>query len=208
MATINQGRNEIRVNNSNSKCLLENWVEERNVSHIDPQKLSESDKSLAQILKNGHKGILTTEFDGSTANMTTIRDAFRPPDSLPCDKFKGRKGQLEEMMMFQEALRQVKEEEAKETELSEAEKKELRMSITKSDFHMEPFESKFPTPTAAHHLKEQPATFWTEHRDKIHGKSQDKNFDSCFRKNTSFSKPISERFDDPKPYEQDNWPKM
>lgn len=28
MSTLNEGRNEIRVNNSNSKCLLENWVEE------------------------------------------------------------------------------------------------------------------------------------------------------------------------------------
>ena len=28
MTTLNQGRNEIRLNNSNAKCLLENWVEE------------------------------------------------------------------------------------------------------------------------------------------------------------------------------------
>ena len=28
MSILNQGRNEIRVNNSGAKCLLENWVEE------------------------------------------------------------------------------------------------------------------------------------------------------------------------------------
>ena len=28
MSLLNQGRNEIRFNNSDGKCLLENWVEE------------------------------------------------------------------------------------------------------------------------------------------------------------------------------------
>ena len=28
MSILNQGRNEIRFNNSDGKCLLENWVEE------------------------------------------------------------------------------------------------------------------------------------------------------------------------------------
>lgn len=28
MSVLNQGRNEIRFNNSDGKCLLENWVEE------------------------------------------------------------------------------------------------------------------------------------------------------------------------------------
>ena len=28
MSALNQGRNEIRFNNSDGKCLLENWVEE------------------------------------------------------------------------------------------------------------------------------------------------------------------------------------
>lgn len=121
-------------------------------------------------MKNGHKGILTTNFDGQSANLTTIRDSFRPPGTLPCDKFRGRKGQMEEMMMFQAAMKEVEEEETRNTELSDAEKKELMMSITKSDFHLEPFESKFPPPTSHHHLKEQPVSFWTEHRDKIHVK--------------------------------------
>lgn len=141
---------------------------QRNVSHIDPQKLGENDNSYAEILKNGHRGILTTNFDSKSADLTTLQDSFKPPESLLCNNSRGRKGQLEEMMMFQEALRQVKEEEAKETSLSDAEKKELMMSITKSDFHLEPFESKFPPPTSHHHLKEQPITFWTEHKERIH----------------------------------------
>ena len=28
MTTMNEGRNEIRFNNSDGRCLLENWVEE------------------------------------------------------------------------------------------------------------------------------------------------------------------------------------
>ena len=28
MTTLNEGRNEIRIENSKAKCLMENWVEE------------------------------------------------------------------------------------------------------------------------------------------------------------------------------------
>ena len=36
MSMLNDGRNEIRFNNSDGKCLLENWVEEvRLQSHFD-----------------------------------------------------------------------------------------------------------------------------------------------------------------------------
>ena len=32
MTTLNEGRNEIRIGNSDAKCLLENWVEEVSTS--------------------------------------------------------------------------------------------------------------------------------------------------------------------------------
>jgi len=34
MSILNQGRNEIRFNNSDGRCLLENWVEEVNIGEI------------------------------------------------------------------------------------------------------------------------------------------------------------------------------
>ena len=36
MSVLNDGRNEIRVNNSDGKCLLENWVEE--VTKLWPER--------------------------------------------------------------------------------------------------------------------------------------------------------------------------
>jgi len=63
--------------------------------------------------------------------------------------------------------------------------------------------------TANHdYITEQPVTFWSEHKDKIHGTSQVKTKDTAFRKNDAFSKPIGEYWDESKPFEQDRYPMM
>jgi len=81
----------------------------------------------------------------------------------------------------------------------------------REDFNIEGFvPTDLEQPTAAHdYVNEQPVSFWTEHKDKSHGISQIKpTFNTVFRKNSSFSKPIEECFDQPKPYEMENIPNM
>merc|ERR1712141_870751 len=80
MTALNDGRNEIRVNNSDGKCLLENWVEERSVKHIDPDCKLEGDvTSKLQILRNGHPGVLTTDFTAPAEDKTTTRVTYTKP---------------------------------------------------------------------------------------------------------------------------------
>lgn len=138
MSLLNQGRNEIRFNNSDGKCLLENWVEEvgykflytykrpciyrdvytslvfiylfqyrillqypiqqfimasvfiffifssfqRQVADYDKIDKDEKITSSAQIFRDGHSGILTTELDARVDNVTTVRHSYKKPE--PC----------------------------------------------------------------------------------------------------------------------------
>lgn len=56
--------------------------------------------------------------------------------------------------------------------------------------------------TQDHDVKtEQPATFWLERSEEVHGVSQVRTKDTPFRKNAAFSTPIDEYKDAPKPGE-------
>ncbi|XP_013416545.1 sperm-associated antigen 8 [Lingula anatina] len=201
MSTLNQGRNEIRFNNSGGRCLLENWVEERNVAHLDPAGGGADVTSLAQVFKHGHNGVLSTEFDAKAENLTTVRESYRPP-TKPGVRQVGKKHELLEQMFFEQVSKEVHED------FNPPPPQPDYLSVTTKDFSKE-FESIKPAPTQPHDLtREQPVTFWTEHVDKLHGVSQIKTKDTPFRKNAAFSKPIDEYMDQPQPYELENYPKM
>lgn len=50
MSLLNQGRNEIRFNNSDGKCLLENWVEEVGTYNFHTVSCAELPEGLASYL--------------------------------------------------------------------------------------------------------------------------------------------------------------
>lgn len=204
MSILNQGRNEIRFNNSEGKCLLENWVEER---AVEPYDCVEEDAKItcsAQRFRDGHLGILTTDLDNGVSNVTTIRESYKKPE--PCGvRLMGKKEELMRQMYFEKVGKEVF---CEELEASQPEPTDFR-SVTMKDFNIEGFKSVRPAPTKNHdYKKDQPVTFWSEHKNVIHGVSSVKTGDTPFRKNDAFSKPIGEYWDEPAPYELENYPKM
>ncbi|XP_062599110.1 sperm-associated antigen 8-like [Saccostrea cucullata] len=204
MSLLNQGRNEIRFNNSDGKCLLENWVEERQVADLDKIDKDEKITSSAQIFRDGHAGILTTEFDSKVDNVTTVRQSYKKPE--PCGvRLVGKKEELQKLMLLEKVGREVFSDELNPPQ---PEPTDFR-SITMKDFNKPEFVSKKPVPTKTHdYRKDQPVTFWSEHKDVIHGVSQLKTGDTPFRKNDAFSKPIGEYWNEPAPHELEDYPKM
>ncbi|ESO88366.1 hypothetical protein LOTGIDRAFT_234660 [Lottia gigantea] len=200
MSLINQGRNEIRFNNSGGKCLLENWVEERNVSHLEPSGKDQHTK--AHVFRVGHPGLLTTTSDAKAENLTTFRVSYKKPES-PDVRQIGAKKQLMEQMLYEQISKEVNEEFNPPPPATDF------RSVTKVDYTKDFTPEEVVVDTSKHNYKtEQPVTFWTEHRDRVTGVSQVKTKDSGFRKNDAFSKPIDEYWDEPQPYELENYPKM
>ena len=53
---------------------------QRAVKHIDPDiQLGGAVTSKLQILRHGHKGVLTTDFDAKAEDKTTVRVTYTPP---------------------------------------------------------------------------------------------------------------------------------
>ncbi|XP_067667154.1 sperm-associated antigen 8-like [Haliotis asinina] len=201
MSLLNQGRNEIRFNNSGGKCLLENWVEERAVKEIVPDNAN-SNVASAQGFKDGHQGILSTAFNAKPEKLTTFTDSYRKPVK-PDVRQIGRKTELMQQMFFEKVSQEVHDE------FNPPPPEADFRSVTMADFNKPDFVSIKPKPTANHDYRtDQPVSFWSEHRDRATGVTQVKTRDTVFRKNDGFSKPISEYWDEPQPYELENYPKM
>ncbi|KAK7116709.1 sperm-associated antigen 8-like [Littorina saxatilis] len=205
MSVLNDGRNEIRVNNSDGKCLLENWVEERSVKHLDPDiKLENDVTSKLQILRHGHKGLITTDLDAKAEDKTTVRVTYTPP-VLDSTRQVGSKKELLEKMLFGQVCKEMK---GSGVGMDPGPKPTDFRSIKMVDYDFK-FEPQKIAPTRDHNYrKEQPVTFWSEHKEKIHGTTQVKTRDSAFRRNDAFSKPIGEYWNETEPYQLENYPKM
>ncbi|KAK7501733.1 hypothetical protein BaRGS_00007164 [Batillaria attramentaria] len=204
MSVLNDGRNEIPVGNSDGKCLLENWVEERSVDHLDPKvDLEKGITSKMQVLRFGHKGLLTTDFDAKAEDKTNVRISYTPPQVDKTRKV-GSKAELMERMFFEQIAKDLKIDEDPGPEPTDF------RSVKMVDYDFE-FESKPKIATRDHNYRtEQPVTFWTEHKDKITCVTQVKTRDTAFRRNDAFTKPNIEYYnrDETQPYSLENYPKM
>jgi hypothetical protein len=207
-ARLPDGRHFLPISNSKAKCLIENWFEERAVADIDNEKAKQKPhvKTEAELLKDGHDGLITTVGCSHTRDLTTHLDSFRPFTD-PGIRLKGSRAELMERMLYERALKEL-EEEQREKELAA---EEVR-SVTNKDFGIDDFVPMQPAPTSHHdYVSEQPVTIWTEIRDRAHGVSQvKKTFDTPFCRNTAFTRPISESWDPVhvQPYEPDHVPNM
>jgi hypothetical protein len=201
------GRHVLPISNSKSKCLLENWVEERAVSDLDAHKAIKHPEitNQAKLLKDGHDGLITTASCSHTRDLTTHNDSYRPIKGLGI-RLKGARAELLERMLYERAKKELEEEAAQQEEPDEI------RSVTSKDFGIDDFVPKEPAPTSHHnYVTEQPVTIWTEIRDRAHGITQVKpTFDTPFRRNAAFSRPISENWepDHVKPYDHEHLPNM
>ncbi|KAK3791065.1 hypothetical protein RRG08_010469 [Elysia crispata] len=201
----NDGRNEIRVNNSAGRCLLENWVEERaNYGRDPPLDREYNMAERSGFLRSGHPGLLTIDDKAKAADSTTVRITYTVPD---VDKTRqvGLRKELMERAFAEGIMAEMQQQQQKEEDEFKAEP----LCSTFMQDYTKDFPKSQPTPTMDHDLvKEQPVTFWSEHKDKIHGCTQVKTRDTAFRRNDAFSKPIGEYWDESKPYEFDQYPMM
>jgi len=183
--------------------LLENWVEERAVASIDPTDLNGEVTCSAQVFKDGHLELLTRNTQQPVDGTTTMRYTYQPPPG-PQVRLIGARQEALQKMLYEQVSKEVHEE------FNPPPPTPDYKSVTHNDFNKEDFISTQPAPTAHHDVvMEQPVTFWSDHRDVVHGVSQKKTcHHGPFNKNSAFSKPIDECWDQPKPYEQDCVPNM
>ncbi|KAL4228274.1 Sperm-associated antigen 8 [Mactra antiquata] len=206
MSILNQGRNEIRFNNSDGKCLLENWVEERAVQPYDTvsEDIKKISSSKAELFRDGHAGILTVDLEAKPASESTVKASYKKPVH-PGIPLQGNKSTLMRQMYMEQAIQEVFKDDLNPPEQEPLDYK----SVTAKDFNIEGFEHVPPQPTKNHNYRtEQPVSFWSEHKDRITGVTSVKSGDTPFRRNDAFSQPIDEYFDDTQPYDQENYPKM
>lgn len=175
------------------KTLLDNWVEERMVAHID-----NNPKSIKQLHVDGHTGVLTHQTDGVISNATTCRDSYKEPEILKKQKT-GTRRELLEKELYEKLSAKIHEE------LDPPPPSVDYTSTTKSDYQSDyvPMKNEACLPHDVN--SEQPVTFWNQNIQQIDGVTQIKNQTAPFKKNAAFSTPIHEYKDSPQPGEQWNF---
>ncbi|XP_038073832.1 sperm-associated antigen 8-like [Patiria miniata] len=202
MSVLNPSRT---IYNSEGKCLLENWVEERQVQErgLDkvPSNMKYENKSLP--FKDGHSAILSTpKYQDAGTPLSTCTESYMLPEKLKV-RTVGKKKELMERALYAKVAKEVQDEMDQPPPMPEYQ------SVTQKDFDVEGFVSELPPPELEHNVaNEQPVTFWSEHKQKIPGVTQMKTLDTPFKKNTSFSKPIDEYFNEAQPYDKEGYPWM
>uniref|UniRef100_A0A4W5QW51 Sperm associated antigen 8 n=1 Tax=Hucho hucho TaxID=62062 RepID=A0A4W5QW51_9TELE len=166
------------------KGLLYNWVEERATAVLD------NERPRAHIHKNGHKGILTMDLSSKVQGVTTVNAAFTPPKGHGVRQ-RGIRGELLENDLLKKISEQTHAEFNPEPPKTEF------YSTTKEDYKVEGFQPSLPSPLKEHDYKsDQAITFWSENHHQIQGVTAVRTRDTPFKKNATFSTPISEHMDD------------
>ncbi|XP_062523128.1 sperm-associated antigen 8-like [Corticium candelabrum] len=187
------GRNAIRFSNSGARTLIENWVEERSVAHIDG-----TEKFTAELQRQGHKGVLTTNFGCHVEGASTTMETYKKPCSPNVRTCGVRRECLE---------REIKERVSQEVhcEFNPPPPPPDFTSTTKKDFFSIDFTPIERKPEKDHDLyQEQPMSFWIEQSERhgVSGLTQAPIKDKPFHRNAAFSTPIGESYDSPKPHEK------
>ncbi|KAL0965445.1 hypothetical protein UPYG_G00281360 [Umbra pygmaea] len=166
------------------KCLLFNWVEERATAELD------NTKPRGDIHKNGHTGILTMDLSSRVQGITTVDAAFPPPKGHGVRQ-RGIRGELLENSL----LRKISEQ--THAEFNPEPPKTEYCSTTSEDYKVKGFHPVLPSPLKERdYRKDQAITFWSENHQHIQGVTAVKTRDTPFKKNATFSTPISQHMDD------------
>ncbi|CAM4553722.1 unnamed protein product [Lepidochelys olivacea] len=186
---------------SRGKCLVHNWQEERATNELD-QVPSPELGSEGFFYRHGHRGLLTLQLLAQLADRTTMKDSYRSPrrTGLPG---RGQREAMLELMLYQKYRKETL------TELYPPAGPMESLSTTHWDYRKEGFRAELPPPTRPHDYRlEQPHTFWLESVRQLPGVSNIRTSDTPFRRNATFTTPISEYLDQPMPYAPENYPKL
>ncbi|XP_015266884.1 PREDICTED: sperm-associated antigen 8 [Gekko japonicus] len=153
--------------------------------------------------RHGHRGLLTLRFRAGLARSTTMKDAYQRParTALPA---RGQREATLEWLLYQKYSKEIFEE-----DIDPPPGPVESLTTTHQDYHREGFPSAPPAPTKPHNYRmEQPQSFWREHARQVPGVSNIQTGDTPFKKNASFSTPVTESLDPPMPYGPENYPKL
>lgn len=169
--------------NLQSKTLIENWVEERQVASLEAGNRQEDGTLTTSLHRQGHKGILTTDLSSSMQKTSTVEETFKSPEG-PRVRMTGSRREALQKALYEMVSKEV------ENELHPPPPPAELVSTTKHDFSRE-FEPMDLPPTKHHDLyKEDPATYWKNNMGSVMGVSKMASRDKPFHKNTHFSTPI------------------
>ncbi|XP_062984884.1 sperm-associated antigen 8 [Elgaria multicarinata webbii] len=184
------------------KCLLYNWQEERATNDLDRVPSPECGTE-GFFFRHGHHGLLTLQSLAGLAKSTTMKDCYRRPwrTGLPV---RGQREAMLEWLLYQKHSKEVFEEAVHPpSEPMES------LSTTHRDYCRDGSLSGPPVPSKAHDYRlEQPQTFWLEHARQVPGVSNIRTGDTPFKKNATFTSPVTEYLDQPLPYGPENYPKL
>ncbi|XP_042749835.1 sperm-associated antigen 8 [Lagopus leucura] len=175
-------------------CLIHNWQEERATNHLDyvvPLELG----SEGFIYRHGHRGLLAPLHAPVSLPCSTTKDAFRPPHRIPL-LAQGQREAMLERMLYQKYRQELMEEIHPPPGSMET------LSTTHQDYRAGGFQPTPPLTTQPHNYHmEQPRSFWLERVHSVPGVTCIRAGDSPFRRNATFSTPITEYLEQPLPYE-------
>jgi hypothetical protein len=149
----------------------------------------------------GTSSHLITIHDMPLSSDTTHRVDYAPKDPDP-EAHKAVREQIEDCELYEQARREIEAEFSPPTESCDYQ------TTTKKDYFKDYTPIKPPCTCSHDFRKEQPCTFWQQHRQQIHGVSQVKTGDTPFRRNAAFSTPVELSMNSTQPYDGENWPKM
>jgi len=183
---------QCRPLNRGGEVMLGNWLEERRTKCYEPEGITDPGTNVAKKLMNGNKGIITTKFDAKSKKTTTQMAAYSRPKYPPI-RTKGVRSQfIEETFSsrFRNYLRTRKAESPEEEPID-------YNSIYVKSFNKPEFVPTFPEPTRPHDVNtEVSVSYWSENAEKVHGVSQMNRKDDSFKKNSHFTMPVEDRYDD------------
>ncbi|XP_014721529.1 sperm-associated antigen 8 isoform X3 [Equus asinus] len=180
------------------QCLLYNWEEERATNHLD-RVPSMQDGSESFFFRHGHQGLLSLQLQSPMPCSTSQTDSYQPPGNRH-QPIRGKREAMLEMLLRHQICKEVQAEQEPTRENFEVE------SVTHHDYRKELAQAGPPAPTKPHdYYQEQPETFWIQRAPQLPGVSNIKTLDTPFRKNCSFSTPITSSLGQPLPYEPGNY---
>ncbi|XP_051969726.1 sperm associated antigen 8 isoform X2 [Xyrauchen texanus] len=156
--------------------------------------------SKSCIHENGHIGILTVDTAAEVQGVSTFNAAFSSPKSLGMRQ-KGKRTELMEKDLIKKISVQV------HAELNPAPPASELCSVTKADYKVEGFKPVHAPLNMHDYTTEQAITFWSDNYQKIQGVTAVKTKHCPFKRNATFSTPISEQLDqldDTLPYPSEN----
>ncbi|XP_049593197.1 sperm-associated antigen 8 [Syngnathus scovelli] len=153
---------------------------------VSQNKDAPEEQTREQILRHGHKGLITINTGAKMEHVTTLQAAFAPPKH-PGVRLQGIRSELLERRIAQIARDKIHAE--RNPPLPQAD----FASVTQRDFRVEGFVPQTTKINRIHdYTTEQAISYWSENYQRIQGVSPAECPNTPFRKSAQFSTPLGD----------------